>query len=90
MGMARRIDTTRIKTSDIWKTNNCPLARLVRQGLRERGFNGNFTAVYSDEALGEHKGSIVTVTASAGMILASLVIRDIMEQATDNKQATNG
>jgi tRNA A37 threonylcarbamoyladenosine dehydratase/predicted adenine nucleotide alpha hydrolase (AANH) superfamily ATPase len=80
MGMARKMDPTRIKIADIWKTNNCPLARLVRQGLRARGFNGNFTAVYSDELLGENKGSIVTVTATAGMILASLVIRDIMGQ----------
>jgi tRNA A37 threonylcarbamoyladenosine dehydratase/predicted adenine nucleotide alpha hydrolase (AANH) superfamily ATPase len=80
MGMARKIDPTRIKISSIWKTHNCPLARLVRQGLRARGFNGDFTAVYSDELLGENKGSIITATASAGMILASLVIRNIMEQ----------
>jgi tRNA A37 threonylcarbamoyladenosine dehydratase len=78
MGMARKVDPTRIKVSSIWKTHNCPLARLVRQGLRTRGFNGDFTTVYSDELLGENKGSVVTVTASAGMILASLVIRDIM------------
>jgi tRNA A37 threonylcarbamoyladenosine dehydratase/predicted adenine nucleotide alpha hydrolase (AANH) superfamily ATPase len=90
MGMARKIDPTRIKVSDIWKTNNCPLARLVRQGLRARGFNGNFTAVYSDELLGENKGSVVTVTASAGMILASLVLRNCMGQAMDDKRVTNG
>jgi tRNA A37 threonylcarbamoyladenosine dehydratase/predicted adenine nucleotide alpha hydrolase (AANH) superfamily ATPase len=90
MGMARKIDRTRIKIADIWKTNNCPLARLVRQGLRARGFNGNFTTIYSDEPLGEQKGSIVTVTASAGMLLASLVIRNIMEQITGDKRVTNG
>jgi tRNA A37 threonylcarbamoyladenosine dehydratase/predicted adenine nucleotide alpha hydrolase (AANH) superfamily ATPase len=85
MGMARKIDPTRIKVADIWKTHNCPLARLVRQGLRARGFNGNFTAVYSDELLGENKGSIITVTASAGMILASLVIQDIMGQTASGQ-----
>ncbi|MDR1059604.1 MAG: tRNA threonylcarbamoyladenosine dehydratase [Treponema sp.] len=114
MGTALKIDPTRLKTADIWETRGCPLARLVRQGLRKRGFTGNFTAVYSPERLplqtgigpacgsahclcparnspaaGEAfpewcggkkviNGSAVTVTAAAGMILASLVLRDIM------------
>ena len=45
MGMARRLDPTRIKSADIWDTSGCPLARLVRQGLRKRSFSKNFTAV---------------------------------------------
>jgi tRNA A37 threonylcarbamoyladenosine dehydratase len=112
MGMAQKLDPTRLKTADIWETEGCPLARLVRQGLKKRGFSGHFTAVYSAERLpprngipsgcgtgsclcpaarssggvqtvewcGSRKvinGSAVTVTAAAGMILASLVIRDI-------------
>jgi len=47
MGMARKMDPTRIKIADFWKTAACPLARLVRAGLRKRGFTGSFTAVYS-------------------------------------------
>jgi tRNA A37 threonylcarbamoyladenosine dehydratase len=87
MGMAWKMDPMRIKTGDIWETHGCPLARLVRQGLRKQGFDGSFTVVYSDEQIQrpekfdcgkEIKGSAVTVTASAGMILASLVLRDIM------------
>jgi tRNA A37 threonylcarbamoyladenosine dehydratase len=114
MGMAQKMDPTRLKTADIWDTKGCPLARLVRQGLRKRGFLGSFTTVYSDERLPRREdvevscraggtgnglclccnahnetgiewcsskkvinGSAVTVTASAGMILASLVLRDI-------------
>jgi tRNA A37 threonylcarbamoyladenosine dehydratase len=104
MGTACKLDPTRLKTADIWETEGCPLARLVRQGLRKRGFTGHFKTVYSDEMLpraegaetvcgGEHcfcagkdtewcsskkviNGSAVTVTAAAGMILASLVLRD--------------
>ncbi|MDR0409891.1 MAG: tRNA threonylcarbamoyladenosine dehydratase [Spirochaetaceae bacterium] len=113
MGMAQKLDPTRLLAADIWKTEGCPLARLVRSGLRKRGFNGHFTAVYSTERLplrteistscgcgeclcpsragirtedgGEAKewcaskklinGSAVMVTAAAGMILASLVVR---------------
>jgi len=81
MGMAKKMDPTRIRTADIWETEGCALARLVRQGLRKRGFTGNFTAVYSDERLKDIDnnavGSAVTVTAAAGMALASLVLRDI-------------
>jgi tRNA A37 threonylcarbamoyladenosine dehydratase/predicted adenine nucleotide alpha hydrolase (AANH) superfamily ATPase len=81
MGMAKKMDPTRIRTAGIWETEGCALARLVRQGLRKRGFTGNFTAVYSDERLEEIDnnavGSAVTVTAAAGMALASLVLRDI-------------
>ena len=78
MGMAQKLDPTLIKAVDIWKTSGCPLARLVRYGLRKRGFNGHFTAVYSPERLPiQGLGSAVPVTATAGMVLASLVIRDM-------------
>ncbi|MDR0389299.1 MAG: tRNA threonylcarbamoyladenosine dehydratase [Spirochaetaceae bacterium] len=111
MGMAQKLDPTKLKTADIWETRGCPLARLVRQGLRKRGFTGHFTAVYSDERLPLRKeisaacgsgqclcparqscaagpvewcsskkvinGSAVTVTATAGFILASLVLRSV-------------
>ena len=82
MGMAQKLDPTLIKTADIWDTRGCPLARSVREGLRKRKISGHFTAVFSPELIprrgGEIKnGSAVTVTAAAGMVLASLVIRDI-------------
>jgi len=88
MGMALKIDPSRIKTDSIWNTNGCPLARRVRQGLKKRGFSSDFTVVYSGEHLrreGEPppagvkpvNGSVVTVTASAGLLLASLVLRDV-------------
>jgi tRNA A37 threonylcarbamoyladenosine dehydratase len=90
MGMALKMDPLQIKTASIWDTRSCPLARLVRQGLRKRGFSSDFTVVYSNEkpihaetapaAANKEKtpnGSIVTVTASAGLLLASLVLRDI-------------
>jgi tRNA A37 threonylcarbamoyladenosine dehydratase len=91
MGMALKLDPSYIKKASIWKTDICPLARLVRQGLRKRGFTGDFTAVYSDEQITNNKeqltnkegcrrinGSIVTVTASAGFMLASMVVNDVI------------
>lgn len=91
MGMSFKMDPSRIKTASIWKTKACPLARVVRQGLKKRGFTCDFTVVYSDEEPVKKRetvssdkrpvnGSIVTVTASAGFLLASLVIRDALEK----------
>ncbi|MDR0302761.1 MAG: epoxyqueuosine reductase QueH [Treponema sp.] len=89
MGMALKIDPSLIKTASFWKTTDCPLARLVRQGLRKRGFSSDFTVVYSAEKPLHAKdaasapcekpanGSVVTVTATAGLFLANLVLRDI-------------
>ena len=106
MGMAKKLDPTLIKTTDIWKTSGCPLATLVRQGLRKRNCQKHFTVVYSPESPpGEAPppkeaplpaseepviqqsgkrpiGSAVVVTATAGMILASLVIREIHARTT--------
>ncbi|MDR2142765.1 MAG: tRNA threonylcarbamoyladenosine dehydratase [Treponema sp.] len=115
MGMACKLDPTRIKTADIWETSGCPLARLVRQGLKKRGFDGHFTAVYSDERVDGAEGvesvcgtaacfcsdkdtewcsskkvingSSVTVTAAAGMVLASLVLRDAVSRNASRGQS---
>jgi tRNA A37 threonylcarbamoyladenosine dehydratase len=95
MGMAQKIDPAKIKTADIWNSGGCPLARIVRQGLRKRAIDKHFTVVCSNEqfprikkvafdpALNGKKivnGSMVTVTATAGMILASLVINDVINK----------
>ncbi|MCL2800175.1 MAG: tRNA threonylcarbamoyladenosine dehydratase [Treponema sp.] len=93
MGMALKIDPSLIKAASIWKTDVCPLARSVRQGLRKRNFTDDFTAVYSTEQPAEIKhiqdqntsqkqinGSIVTVTGTAGLLLASLVIHRIINE----------
>jgi tRNA A37 threonylcarbamoyladenosine dehydratase len=55
MGMAQKLDPSLLGTADIWETRGCPLARLVRSGLRKRGFTGGLTVVYSPERLPLHK-----------------------------------
>ncbi|MDR0474121.1 MAG: tRNA threonylcarbamoyladenosine dehydratase [Treponema sp.] len=102
MGMAQRLDPSQIRCADIWKTSGCPLAKNVRHGLKERGFNGHFTAVYSAERIEPMQGlpdpepsgkkamgSAVTVTASAGLFLASLVIRNRCARINNTKPAEN-
>lgn len=92
MGAARKLDPTRARTASIWETRGCPLARIIRRNLRERGVQDDFQAVYSPEALALPpetdrdaatgkivNGSAVHVTAVFGMILAGLVVRDAMD-----------
>ena len=49
MGAGLRTDPGAIRCGDISATNVCPLAKLVRKGLRERGIEHGVTAVYSTE-----------------------------------------
>ncbi len=49
LGAAGKLDPTMVRSASIWKTSGCPLGKLVRKGLRSRGFAGDFMAVYSEE-----------------------------------------
>ena len=49
MGAGGRMDPTRVKVSDISETRIDPFARIVRQGLRERGIETGIHAIWSDE-----------------------------------------
>lgn len=49
LGAAGKLDPTKVRSASIWNTTGCPLGKLVRNGLRKRGFAGDFMAVYSEE-----------------------------------------
>ena len=40
MGAGNKLDPTRLKVADIYKTSVCPLARVMRTELRKRGIPG--------------------------------------------------
>ncbi|WP_258359940.1 tRNA threonylcarbamoyladenosine dehydratase [Moorella sulfitireducens] len=93
MGAGNRMDPTRLKVADISATRGCPLARVVRRGLKARGITYGLTVVYSEEvpitprtnpelAPGERRppGSMVFVPAVAGLMLASVVVRDLLSR----------
>jgi len=49
MGAAGRIDVSMIRTGDLFDTEVCPLARMVRRRLRRRGLSSGVPCVYSIE-----------------------------------------
>jgi tRNA A37 threonylcarbamoyladenosine dehydratase len=77
MGAAKRIDPTKIKIDSIWKTQNDPFAKKVRDRLKKENFKGDFPAVFSIEKPKIcDMGSFVGVTGAFGFALCSEVLKD--------------
>lgn len=49
MGVANKLDPTRLRITDISKTSYDPIARVVRQRLRKEGIYKGIPVVFSDE-----------------------------------------
>ena len=80
MGAAGKTKTDFV-VSDISKTQVCPLARVMRKRLRDRGVD-HLPVVYSSEKPVPRDGELGTlsyVPGSAGLTLAGYVIREILE-----------
>lgn len=85
MGAGNKLDPTKFVVSDIENTAVCPLAKVIRKALRERGITG-VKVVYSTEPPKKQNFSaqVKPLTASApfvpgvaGLIIAGEVIKDI-------------
>lgn len=83
MGMANRCDPLKIKVADISKTEMCPLAKVVRKRLKQEGIT-KVKVVFSIEQAAKSQsnelGSLPYVPATAGLIIASEVVKDIIER----------
>ncbi len=49
MGAANKLDATKIAVADLFQTQKCRLARIIRKELRRRGFTSGIKVVYSTE-----------------------------------------
>lgn len=88
MGTGNKLDPTKFEIADIFKTSVCPLAKVMRKELKNRGIK-KLKVLYSKE---EHikieknyinkkqvPGSISFVPSVAGLIIAGEVIKDIIK-----------
>ena len=78
MGAGGRRDISQIRTADIGKTFGCPLAKIVRAGLRKNGIGRGIPAVFSPETPvprlpGQPVGSASYVVCAFGLHLVQLV-----------------
>lgn len=83
MGTGNKLNPSLLKISDISKTSVCPLARNVRRELRQRGITKGVEVVFSTElpqkkSEGYTPASMVFVPASAGLLMASWVVRKLI------------
>lgn len=81
MGTGNKLDPTAFRVADIEKTKVCPLAKVVRKELRQRGVKG-VKVLYSEEEpvnTGMRTpASISFVPSAAGLIIAGEVIKDLI------------
>ncbi len=80
-GSAKRLDPSKIEYTSIWETYNDPFIRKVRYELKKIGFKKKFKVVFSsEEAKCLDKGSFEGVTASFGLMIASIVIKKVINK----------
>ena len=82
MGAGNKLDASAFRVADIYKTNMCPLAKVMRHELKKRGVK-KLKVVYSEEKpirpleRRDIPGSVAFVPSVAGLIIAGEVIKDI-------------
>lgn len=95
MGTGNKLDPTRFEIADIYKTSVCPLAKVMRKELKDRGIK-KLKVLYSKEEpikitidsevnieAGKSKkivpGSVSFVPSVAGLIISGEVIKDLIK-----------
>lgn len=86
MGTGNKLHPEQFRISDISRTSVCPLCRVMRKELRDRGIQ-DVPVLFSEEEpikTGDTAiGSISTVPSVAGLLIANYIIRDILDKAAD-------
>ncbi|MDO9510130.1 MAG: tRNA threonylcarbamoyladenosine dehydratase [Bacteroidales bacterium] len=92
MGAGGKKDPAMVQIADISKSHSCPLAFYIRKRLHKRGIRNGFKVVFSPETIPEEArmplenepnkkttvGTISYMPAIFGCMLASVVIRDLI------------
>lgn len=83
MGTGNKLEPDKLTIADISKTHTCPLAKSIRKRLRQYNIEKGITVVFSTEspvyaAKEAVPGSMVFVPASAGLLMASYIVRNLI------------
>lgn len=84
MGTGNKLAPEKLEIADISKTHTCPLAKSVRKRLRQYHIEKGITVVFSSEqpvyaSKEAVPGSMVFVPASAGLMIASYIVRNLIK-----------
>ncbi len=94
MGAGGKLDPTRLQVSDLSKTYNCPFAQQIRKQLKPMGITKGIKVAFSPEEPDKKSimrtdgsnfkksayGTISYLPATFGATLASVVIRDLIDE----------
>lgn len=91
MGMANRVDASKIKVSYLDKTCYDPLARKLRNLIKKENIKGKIPVVYSEEQpLKMNKlGSISYVVGTAGLLCTNYIVNDILKEVNNERIKKN-
>ena len=95
LGTGNKLDPGLLQVTDISRTSVCPLARVMRRELRDRGIR-HLKVVYSPEPAAETRqleapspgrrsvpASVPWVPSTAGILMASAIVRDLIADSED-------
>ena len=95
MGAGNKLDPSAFEVSDLYKTSVCPLARVMRRELRDRGIR-HLQVVYSPEPAAETRqleapspgrrsvpASVPWVPSTAGILMASAIVRNLIANESE-------
>ena len=95
LGTGNKLDPTLLQVTDISKTSVCPLARVMRRELRDRGIR-HLQVVYSPEPAAETRqleapspgrrsvpASVPWVPSTAGILMASAIARNLIANESE-------
>ena len=83
MGTGNKLDPSKLEITDLKKTVNDPLARIMRKFIKDERINNKVMVLSSTEVpvkTGESTpGSTAFVPSSAGLLIASYIVRDLIK-----------
>ena len=82
MGTGNKLDPSKFQITDIKKTSVCPLARVMRRELKERGITSLPVLFSTEEPIRTGQrvpASVSFVPSSAGLMMAGYVIRELIK-----------
>lgn len=85
MGTANKLDPTKLEIIDIRKTSYDPIAKMIRNYVKKEHLKGMIPVVCSKESpmkLDGKLGTIVTVPAVCGFLLAHYTLSRLLEENT--------
>lgn len=84
MGTGNKLDPSKLEITDIRQTKNDPLARIIRKFVKDEKISGKIMVLSSKELpikTGDRTpGSSAFVPASAGLLIASYIVREFIKK----------